>query len=344
MPRPDQPSVPVTSLDVAQAAGVSSATVSRVLNNKGHVSPETRRLVLQTAERLGYVANPQARSLAGGRSHVVGLLVHGMESSYMGAIVRGIDRALSAALYDLMLYTTHYRQAQEADYVGAITRGLADGLLLVLPRDPAAYLASLQQQHYPYMLVDHQGLGDYRRSVGATNVEGAYEATRYLIELGHRRIGFITGPQTLGCAVDRLAGYREAMADAGLALDPALIRPGEFFQPQGFVCAEQLLALPERPTAIVASNDEIAFGVVEAARIHGLRLPEDLSVVGFDDTPRASQVHPPLTTIRQPLEQMGQVAAERLLALIEDPTLVVERITLPTELIIRGSCCPPPAG
>lgn len=341
MPRSEQPPVPVTSLDVARAAGVSSATVSRVLNNKGHVSPETREIVLQAAKRLGYVANQQARSLAGGRSRVIGLLVHGMETSYMGAIVRGIDRVLVDAQYDLMLYTTHYRQDHEADYVAAITRGLADGLLLVLPRDPGAYLESLQQQQFPYMLVDHQGLGDYHRSVGATNIQGSYEATRYLIELGHRRIGFITGPMALGCAVDRLAGYRAAMTDFGLPIDPALICPGQFFQPQGFACAEALFKLPERPTAIVASNDEIAFGVMEAARVHGLSLPKDLSVIGFDDTPRASQVYPQLTTIRQPLEQMGQTAVEMLLELIDDPELVVERITLPTELVIRASCCSP---
>jgi LacI family transcriptional regulator len=144
----------------------------------------------------------------------------------------------------------------------------------------------------------------------------------------------------VGCAVDRLAGYQAALAESGLAIDPALIREGNFFQPQGFAGAEELFNLPERPTAIFASNDEMAFGVMEAARVHGLRLPEDLSVIGFDDIPRAAEVYPPLTTVRQPLEQMGRVAAEVLLKLINDPEFVVERIALPTELIVRGSCSP----
>jgi LacI family transcriptional regulator len=290
---------------------------------------------------LGYVANQQARSLAGGRSYVIGLLVHGFGTSYMGAIVRGIDEALDAAQYDLMLYTTHRRKTKESAYVATITRGLTDGLLLVLPRTPAAYLESLRRQQFPYILIDHQGLGDYHHSVGATNFQGAHAATRHLIELGHRRIGFITGALELGCAVDRLTGYQAALAEFGIPVDPALIREGDFFQPQGFAGANALFSLPERPTAIFASNDEMAFGVMEAARVHGLRLPEDLSVIGFDDIPRAANVYPPLTTVRQPLEQMGRVAAETLMKLIDDSQFVVERIVLPTELIVRQSCRSP---
>jgi LacI family transcriptional regulator len=339
MSRSEQSPNVVTIFDVAREAGVSYATVSRVLNNKAHVKPEKREAVLRATTRLGYVVNQQARSLAGGRSYVIGLLVHGLGNSYMGAIARGIDAALDAAQYDLMLYTTHRHRTKESTYVAAITRGLTDGLLLVLPRTPAAYLASLRRQQFPYMLIDHQGLGDYHHSVGATNFEGAYAATRYLIKLGHRRIGFITGALDLGCAVDRLEGYRAALTEFGIPADPALIQEGDFHQPQGFASAQALLNMAERPTAIFASNDEMAFGVMEAARVHSLLLPEELSVVGFDDISRAANVYPPLTTIRQPLEQMGRVAAETLLKLINDPQFVVERIVLPTELVIRQSCC-----
>jgi LacI family transcriptional regulator len=327
-----------TIFDVAREAGVSYATVSRVLNNRDHVRPETRESVMNAVARLGFVANPQARSLAGGPSQVIGLLLHGLSTSYMGEIVRGIDAELEAADYDLMLYTTHRRKLKESAYVGAITRGMAAGLLLILPRNAAAYLDSLRARHFPYMLIDHQGNGDYEHSVGATNWQGGYDATRYLIDLGHRRIGLVTGTLEMGCAVDRLEGYRQALADHGLPADPALIYTGDFLQPSGFAAGRALLALPDRPTAIVSSNDEMAFGVMEAARDRGLTIPEDLSIIGFDDIPQAGLVYPPLTTIRQPREQMGRVATRMLLTMIADPHLEIKRVALPTELVVRQSC------
>lgn len=328
----------VTIFDVAREAGVSYATVSRVLNNKDHVRSETRQAVLDAVARLGYVANSQARSLAGGASRVIGLLVQDVGTSYTGEIVRGIDDELSAAGYDLMLYTTHRRKAKESAYVDAIARGLADGLLLILPRNPGAYLESLRLQNFPYVLIDHQGIGDYARSVGATNWQGAYDATRYLLELGHSRIGFITGAMDLGCAVDRLAGYAAALSDFGVEVDPMLIRTGDFFRPQGFAGANDLLELSDPPTAIFASNDEMAFGVMEAARVRGLHIPDDISIVGFDDIGHASLVHPALTTVSQPMEQMGRRATQMLLDLIADPQRQMGRVTLPTTLVVRGSC------
>jgi len=331
----------VTIFDVAREAGVSYATVSRVLNNKDHVKPEKRQAVLDAVARLGYVANSQARSLAGGVSRVIGLLVQDVGTSYTGEIVRGIDEELSSAGYDLMLYTTHRRKAKESAYVDAIARGLADGLLLILPRDPGAYLESLRLQNFPYVLIDHQGIGDYARSVGATNWQGAYDATRYLLELGHRRIGFITGAMDLGCSVDRLAGYAAALSDRDIQVDPLLIRTGDFFRPQGFAGAQALLDLPQPPSAIFASNDEMAFGVMEAVRVRGLRIPDDISVIGFDDISQASLVHPELTTVRQPMEQMGRRATQMLLELIADPQQMMGRVTLPTTLVVRGSCREP---
>ncbi len=341
MAREEASSKSVTIFDVAREAGVSYATVSRVLNNTDHVKPEKREAVLRAMARLGYVANQQARGLAGGRSRVVGLLVQGLESSYTGEIIRGIDEELAAAQYDLMLYTTHRRKTKESVYVAAISRGMAEGLLLSLPRNPAAYIEILRRRSFPYVLIDHQGIGDEHRSIGATNRQGAYDATRYLIELGHRRIGFITGMMELGCAVDRLAGYQAALDDHSIAADPALIYDGDFLRPAGFAGARALLKLPDPPTAIFASNDDMAFGVIEAARDLGLRIPDDLSVVGFDDIPQAAIIHPPLTTMRQPLEQMGRAATQMLLKLIDDPQLQVESVVLPTELIVRESCQAP---
>jgi len=330
----------VTIVDVAREAGVSYATVSRVINNKGYINPETREKVLRAVTKLGYVVNQQARSLAGGRSQVVGLLVRDLGTSYIGEIIHGIDEELANASYDLMLYTTHRRKTRESTYVATLTQGLADGLLLVLPREPGAYIETLRRRGFPYVLIDHQGIDEAGPSVGATNRQGGYDATRYLIELGHRRIGFITGSLDLGCSIDRMAGYHAALTEFGLPVDPALIREGDFMQPAGYTGARDLLALQQRPTAIFASNDVSAFGVMEAVRDCGLRIPEDISIVSFDDIPQASHVNPPLTTVRQPLEQMGRVATRMLLETIADRQRPAARVELPTELVIRASCRP----
>jgi len=329
----------VTIIDVAREAGVSYTTVSRVLNNKGSVKAETRKRVLLAMTRLGYVVDQRARSLAGGHSQVIGLLVHDVGTSYIGEIIRGVDAEVASAQYDLLLYTTHRRKTKESAYVITLTRGMADGLLLVLPRDPGAYLETLRQHRFPHVLIDHRGGDEEAPAVAAANWQGAYEATEYLIELGHRRIGFITGAMDQICAQDRLAGYETALADHGIAFDAGLVYRGDFFQPLGYAGASVLLELPHPPTAIFASNDVSAFGVMEAVREHGLRIPNDVSVLGFDDIPQAAHVHPPLTTVRQPLEEMGRQATCMLLEHIKDPLRPPKRVELPTELVLRQSCC-----
>jgi LacI family transcriptional regulator len=331
----------VTIVDVAGEAGVSYATVSRVINNKDHVRPEKRERVLRAAAQLGYVANVQARSLAGGSSRVVGLLVDYLSSSYMDEIIRGIDGALDAENYDLMLYTTHRRKTKESAYVTKLTRRLADGLLLILPRNAAAYLDTLRLRRFPHVLIDYLSDGQNVPSVSTTNFRGAYDAMVYLLSLGHRRIGFISGTMEFGCARERLDGYKAALQDHGIPSDPQLVCEGDFMQPQGYQCAQMLLSLPEAPTALFASNDMMAFGVMEAARERGLRLPDDLSIIGFDDIPQAEHVHPPLTTVRQPLEEMGQCAALLLLHYIAHPDAKIERVELPTQLVVRESCQAP---
>jgi LacI family transcriptional regulator len=327
----------VTIIDVAQEAGVSYATVSRVLNNDSHVKPDTRERVIRSITRLGYTVNQQARMLAGGRSHVIGLLVPDLGTGYIGEIIRGIDEALGAAQYDLMLYTTHRRKTKESAYVTSLTQGMTDGLLLVLPRDPEEYLISLRMRHFPYVLIDHQGIGDVESAAGATNWQGGYDATDYLIDLGHRRIGFITGTLDLGCSRDRLDGYRAALSARQIPIDSCLIREGDFNQPTGYQATQDLLDLPEPPTAIFASNDVMAFGVMEAVRDRGLRIPEDISIVGFDNIPQAEHVSPQLTTVQQPLADMGREATRMLLALIQDPERPYRHVELPTQLIVRAS-------
>jgi LacI family transcriptional regulator len=328
----------VTIIDVAQRAGVSYATVSRVINNEAYVKEATRQRVQQALVDLGYVANRQARSLRGGRTHMIGLLVRDFDSGYIGEIIRGIDRELGERQYDLVLYTTHGRSQRESDYVATLMRGMVDGLLLVLPRTPEAYLTKLRQAHFPHVLIDHQGIDTAGPAVGATNWQGGYDATAYLHGLGHRRIGLITGELRMGCAVERRAGYCAALVAHGVDVDLDLIVTGDFSQSTGYHGAKQLLALASPPTAIFASNDMMAFGAMEAVREEGLRIPEDLSIVGFDDIPQTAGVHPPLTTVRQPLEEMGRVATQMLFTYLEDPHYVEERRSLSTQLVIRHSC------
>ncbi len=330
-----------TIIEVAAEAGVSFATVSRVINNDIHVKLATRERVMAAMQRLGFVANRQARSLAGGKSNMIGLLVPDLGTGYIGEIIRGIDTELSLSDIDLILYTTHRTAAKEANYVADLARGMVDGLLLVLPRSPVDYIATLTQHDFPFVLIDHQGTGENCPAVGATNWQGAYTATEYLISLGHRRIGFITGSMDLGCAEDRLKGYRSALRTYHIPEARELVYEGTFFQSDGYAGACALLDLDDPPTAIFASNDVMAMGVMDAVRNRELRIPDDISVIGFDNIPQSAMVYPPLTTVQQPLEQMGRVAAQMLLGILNNVEKDTSRIQLPTELIIRSSTSSP---
>jgi len=331
----------VTIVDVAAEAGVSFGTVSRVINNDVHVKDETRQKVLDTMNRMKFVANRQARSLAGGKTNIFGLLVPDLGTGYIGEIIRGIDAVLGEASFDLMLYTTHRKATKEINYVNNLIRGMVDGLILVLPRNPIDYVELLSDQKFPFVLIDHQGTGEDCPAIGSTNWQGAYHATNYLIQLGHRRIGFITGWMDLGCAVDRLEGYKASLKNNRIPLNDDLIFEGTFAQLDGYEGANKFLNLKKPPTAIFASNDVMAIAAMDAARERGLRIPEEISILGFDDVPQASMVRPSLTSVRQPLEQMGRTAAQVLLDILRNPNHSHKRIELPTELIIRDSTARP---
>jgi LacI family transcriptional regulator len=331
----------VTIFDIARAAGVSYSTVSRVATNFDRVSPETRKRVLEVMEELGYVPNQHARSLARGQSQIVGLLVHALGTEYIGEIIRGIDEELTEVGYDLMLYTTHRHKGREAKYVATITKGLADGLLLVVPMEREGYLDALQEVNFPHVLVDEDGESGTSPLVGTTNRKGAYDATRYLLELGHRRIGFITDWMGLNTAIERLKGYKTALDECGVAYASDLVQEDNFMFPYTRLLVEKLLALAEPPTAILTSSDPIAFRVMEILREHNLEIPRDMSVIGFDDISHASLVYPKLTTVHAPLYDMGKTAAKMLLERIQNIDLPLQHIQLETQLVVRDSCCPP---
>lgn len=332
----------ITIVDVAREAGVSYSTVSRVVNNFKYVKPETRDKVEAAMDKLGYVANLKARSLAGGRSQVIGLLIYELDTSYHVEIVRGIDAEITNSEYDLMLSTTHKRKRKESTYVTQLTQGMVDGLLFILPRNLEAYTGDLDRKQFPYVLIDHPGMDDVNcNTITVTNWQGAYDATQYLIDLGHRRIGFITGFIEVASAQDRLAGYQTAVRDNGLFIDPELICKGDFLEESGYEAAKKFLSIEKPPTAIFASSDVSAFGAMRAIDEAGLRVPEDISIIGFDDVPESSYIRPRLTTVRQPLREMGELATRMLVARVEDPTIPSEHVELPTTLMVRDTCQSP---
>ena len=327
----------VTIHDVARAVGVSAMTVSRALGNKPGVSARTREQVREAARRLGYAMHPAAKSLAGGKLDTLGMLVPDVGSQYIGELVRGVGEALDKALFDLILYTTHRDPERERERIRHLTRGQADGLLAVLPRTIDGHIEALEEAQAPVVILDHRGVNTRLPCVGTTNAAGARAAVAHLVSLGHRRIGHITGLDGTHASLERERGYREALHEAGLPVDAALVRQGDFQQPRAFQATRALLALPDPPTAIFAANDVSACGAIEAVKDRGLSVPGDVSVVGFDDIPMATQIHPLLTTVRQPLFEMGATAARMLIAQVRGLEPLAPRVELPTELVIRAS-------
>jgi LacI family transcriptional regulator len=328
----------ITIVDVAKESGVSYSTVSRVLNGFDYVKDDTRQRVMDAVDKLGYVANLQARGLAGGKTNIIGLLVPGLDNGYIGEVVRGIDEALYRANYNMMLYTTHRYQGKEAEYVKSISSGMTDGLLLIVPLTETEYLTQLQGIKFPYVLIDQTDKSGRSSIVDSTNWQGAYDATTYLINMGHRQIAYITGLMALNSAIERFEGYKAALADHHIPLRDDYVLHGDFYHQSGYESAGVFLQNPERPTAILCGNDTMAIGAMESIRNHGLSIPDDISIIGFDDIPQTLMTYPRLTTVRQSLDQMGRVAVQLLLEQMRDPEHPIRHITLATELIERESC------
>ena len=349
--------------DIAHLAGVSTATVSRVLNQKQDVDPKTRERILRIMEEQGFVPNMAASGLASKRSRLLGALVPSLTWPLVPELMRGVGEVVGSTSYELILYsiTDVNHEKDRSDVIDRIvgTR-LAAGLLAVFPGPSAKHLAELHSRDFPVVLIDDQGkLPETTPWISVDNRVGAYEATRHLIRLGHRRIAHIQGPLKYQVSHDRYQGYCDALNEAGIALDPGLVREGDFMPPSGRTCANALfdLSAERRPTAIFAGSDYMAYGTISAAEQRGLRVPEDIAVVGFDDNPSSAHMEPALTTVRQPFYEMGRRASEILLALVDAPPPVegLNRngrvsgvpssiysesigIKMPTSLIVRASC------
>lgn len=332
----------VTIFDVAREADISYSTVSRVFSNSGKVAEATRLRVLEVAERLDYVPNKQARRLAGGKTQAIGILVPGFDNGYISSVLNGIYDEIIQTEYNLLLYPTYHTEQNEIKYVNRIINDLAEGLLILLPRHSDDYINALTARKFPYVFIDHQGVSEDSISISATNFRGAYEATEYLIKLGHQRIAFVTGFLDMRSGLDRLHGYRAALQDHSLNIEQELIQSGDFLPQSGYTAAQNFLQLEPHPTAIFASNDLMAFGVMNAIADAGLRVSADISVMGFDNIPQTELFRPRLTTIHQPLAEMGRIATRMLLQQIENPSKVPHQgMHLATELVIRDSCQSP---
>jgi LacI family transcriptional regulator len=327
----------VTIRDVAKTAGVSVSTVSRVLNNKDDVAQETYEKVQRVIGTLGYTSSLAAKGMRSRRTNVVGLTMPGVGDPFTIQVMKGVNQAIKEFGYDLIVYTggsspTCTWSIRERQYVSLLNGSITDGIIVVTPT------ATAFSTSYPLVAVDPHPESTGFPSVTATNRTGAMAAMEYLISLGHRRIGFIGGRTDLQSALRRLQGYKDSLRRANLPIDPELIQPGDFSRQAGYTGAQKLLSLSNPPTAIFATNDQSAIGVIEAAQEAGVHIPEELSVVGFDNIPEASYVNGGLTTVDQFIDKMGYIAAQMLVNLIADKPIENHLHRVDTKLIIRNTC------
>jgi LacI family transcriptional regulator, galactose operon repressor len=331
-----------TIRDIADLAGVSIATVSRVLNDRPDVAPDTRETVLQVVREHGFSTNRGARALAGGRTGMIGLMLPLVGDAYFGPLLSGAAEALYESDLRLVLTPTLHRHDREVSVIERLMRGTTDGAILMLPEESGDELMALQRQGFPFVVVDpRERPPEGIACVSAMHGAGAKQATEHLLSLGHRRIGAIAGARGWYATEERLAGFRAALAGAGILLDPDLVVYSDWRIPRGTEAARELLSLPDPPTAIFGFNDNVAIGALHAARERGLSVPEDLSVVGFDDTEQAVIVTPRLTSVSQPLAELGRMGVSLLIRILEGQRVDALRVELATRLVVRESTAPP---
>jgi LacI family transcriptional regulator, galactose operon repressor len=325
----------VTIQDVAKTAGVSVSTVSRVLNGKVDVASETQERIRSVIDDLGYTTNLAARSMRSFKKNMVGLIMPDIAYPFAVEVMKGVNRAIAESEFDLLVYTTgdvrkSGRASHEQKYVSLLSNSITDGVIIVAP------VTGEFSTEAPIVSIDPLMSDPNYPSVHATNHQGATDAMNYLLALGHRRIGFISGRAELESSNRRLKGYRDALLNAGLSIDEELIASGDYTTETGVKCAQELLSLENPPTAIFASNDQTAMGVYQVAQERGLRIPNDLSVIGFDNIMESRYMG--LTTVDQFISEMGFVATQMLIKLINGEPLDSQTFKMQTQLVMRTSC------
>ena len=331
----DQGNRSVTIRDVAKTAGVSVSTVSRVLNGKVDVAKETKTHVLSVIEELGYATNLAARSMRSQKKNLIGLIMPDIAYPYAIEIMKGVNQAIAESEFDLLVYTSgdvrkSGRVTSEQKYITLLAKSISDGVIVVAP------VASEYHIDKPIVSIDPVMSKPNYPAVHATNYQGSFDATQYLIELGHTRIGYIIGRTELESANRRLSGYRDALEQAGILIEDQLITHGDFTTKTGVDCGRELLSLDNPPTAIVAANDQMAMGVYQVAEEMGLRIPEDFSLVGFDNIPESKYLG--LTTVDQFISEMGYKATQMLIKIIKEIPLEDQKFKMQTQLVLRNSC------
>jgi len=325
----------VTIQDVAKTAGVSVSTVSRVLNGRVDVASDTQDRIRSVIDDMGYTTNLAARSMRSFKKNMVGLIMPDIAYPFAIEVMKGVNRAIAESEFDLLVYTTgdvrkSGRASHEQKYVSLLSNSITDGVIIVAPVT-GEFLTDA-----PIVSIDPLMSDPDYPSVHATNYQGAMDAMEYLLGLGHKRIGFISGRAELESSNRRLKGYRDALEKAGLSIDEKLIAAGDYTTETGAECARELLSLDRRPTAIFASNDQAAMGVFQVAQEFGLRIPQDLSVIGFDNIMESKYMK--LTTVDQFISEMGFVATQILIKLINGESLTEQTYQMKTRLVIRNSC------
>ncbi|MEA2706038.1 MAG: LacI family transcriptional regulator [Gemmatimonadaceae bacterium] len=326
----------VTIKDVARAANMSVATVSRVLNGSGPVSEETGRLIREVADRMRYVPHSGARSLITSKTETLGVLLPDLYGEFFSEIIRGMDSTAQRHGFHLLISRT-YADKHEIETAMRAMRGRVDGVVVLSPDLDADSLLNLPST-IPVVLLCSVSKSNEMDSLTIQNCRGAREMVTHLVKLGHRRIAIIKGSPRNYDATERLRGYRTALRDAGMALEPSLEREGDFMEAAGYAAAIDLLAMRKRPTAIFAANDAMAIGALSALRESGVRVPEEIAVAGFDDIPLARYMDPPLSSVHVPICELGARAVEMLLHGVthkNDHPRRRERVS--TELVIRRS-------
>ncbi len=329
--------------DVARQLGVSKMTVSRVINGQPGVSEETRARVRSAIESLGFIRSQRGRSLAVGRSNLVGMIVLNLTSDWVWQLVIGAGQAVETMGFQLLLRTTGPGEVASFDPHGPVFGSdLIDGAIIVSWRVPVAFAKELTRRSVPVVLIDAYERPEDFDWVSAQDRAGALAAVTHLTDLGHRRIAFIGGGTAAYLAKQRLAGFQEGVSAAGCARSEVTIMHGDFSRGSGFRLARRLLRQRRRPTAVLAASDETAVGILDAALELGISVPNELSIIGFDDLPIATHVNPALTTIARPYREMGATAVRIMAEVLESGPgdRKVNQVDLPVDLVVRASTAP----